>query len=147
MRPPSMAHMPADLARASRWIATELGAKGRRAWLVGGAVRDLALGREPKDADLASAALPEELELLVPRAFAVGRACGTVDVHCDGLDVQVTAFRAESRYEDARRPSEVRFTTRLEEDAARRDFTCNALYLDPLTDELVDPTGGMGDLA
>lgn len=142
-----MAHMPPDLAHASRWIAEELGALGKRAWLVGGAVRDLALGRVPKDADLASAALPAELERTFPRTHAVGRAFGTVVVSCGSIDVQVTTFRAESGYDDARRPSEVRFSSRLEEDAGRRDFTCNALYLDPLTDELRDPTGGLADLA
>ncbi|HEX6882574.1 MAG TPA: CCA tRNA nucleotidyltransferase [Planctomycetota bacterium] len=147
MRTPSMARMPAELARASRWIAERLAAAGHRAWLVGGAVRDLALEREPKDADLASAALPEEIERLFPRTHAVGRAFGTVVVPCEGVDVQVTTFRAESGYADARRPSAVRFSTRPEEDAARRDFTCNALYLDPLTDELLDPTGGLADLA
>src|SRR5688572_25680129 len=146
MRPPSMAHMPPELAQAARWIAAELGGRGRRAWLVGGAVRDLALEREPKDADLASAALPEEIERLFPRTHAVGRAFGTVVVSCGTLDLQVTTFRAESCYDDARRPSAVRFSSRLEEDAARRDFTANALYLDPLSDELVDPTGGLADL-
>lgn len=142
-----MARMPPELARASRWIAERLAAVGHRAWLVGGAVRDLALEREPKDADLASPAPPEEIERLFPRTHAVGRAFGTVVVPCDGVDVQVTTFRAESGYADARRPSEVRFSTRPEEDAARRDFTCNALYLDPRTDELLDPTGGLADLA
>jgi len=142
-----MARMPPELARASRWIAERLAAAGHRAWLVGGAVRDLALEREPKDADLASAALPEEIERLFPRTHAVGRAFGTVVVPCEGLDVQVTTFRAESGYADARRPSEVRFSTSPEEDARRRDFTCNALYLDPCTDELLDPTGGLADLA
>ncbi|MSR61871.1 MAG: CCA tRNA nucleotidyltransferase [Planctomycetes bacterium] len=145
-RRPSIEHLPAELARAARAVAEGLRLGGRRAWLVGGAVRDLALGVAPHDADLASAALPEELERLFPRTYAVGKAFGTVVVHCEGLAVQVTTFRAESGYDDARRPSHVRFANSLEEDAERRDFTCNALYLDPLTDELRDPTGGLADL-
>jgi tRNA nucleotidyltransferase/poly(A) polymerase len=110
-------------------------------------VRDLALARRPEDADLASAARPEEVEVLFPSTHAVGRAFGTIVVHCGDVDVQVTTFRAEEGYDDARRPSRVRFATSLEEDARRRDFTCNALYLDPLNDEFVDPTGGLEDLA
>src|SRR5262245_2636383 len=144
---PTMEHLPAGLARAAREVAGVLGAAGHRTWLVGGAVRDLALGRKPEDADLASPARPEEVEALFPSTHAVGRAFGTVVVHCGGVDVQVTTFRADEGYDDARRPSRVRFAKSLEEDAQRRDFTCNALYLDPLTDEFADPTGGMEDLA
>jgi len=141
-----MEHLPDELARAARTVAGVLGAAGHRTWLVGGAVRDLALALEPQDADLASAARPEVIEALFPSTYAVGRVFGTVVVHCEGLDVQVTTFRADEDYEDARRPSRVRFATSLEEDAQRRDFTCNALYLDPLNDELADPTGGLADL-
>ncbi len=142
-----MQSLPPELARAARAVAETLRAAGQRAWLVGGAVRDLVLGGQPQDADLASAARPEELERLFPETHAVGRAFGTVVVRSAGLDVQVTTFRAESGYDDARRPTHVHFSASLEEDAARRDFTCNALYLDPLTDELCDPTGGLEDLA
>lgn len=142
-----MQSLPPELASAARGVAATLRLAGQRAWLVGGAVRDLALGARPVDADLASAARPEEVERLFPETHAVGRAFGTVVVRCAGLDVQVTTFRAESGYDDARRPTHVRFSASLEEDAARRDFTCNALYLDPLNDELADPTGGLADLA
>src|SRR5437867_2007197 len=147
MRRPTMEHLPLELARAARTVAGVLGTAGHRTWLVGGAVRDLALGIEPKDADLASAARPEEIEALFPSTHAVGRAFGTVVVRCGTADLQVTTFRAEAGYDDARRPSHVRFGTTLVEDAARRDFTCNALYLDPLNDEFIDPTGGLADLA
>lgn len=142
-----MEHLPSQLAHAARTVAGVLGVAGHRAWLVGGAVRDLALEVEPHDADLASAARPEEIEALFPATVSVGRAFGTVLVRCEGLDLQVTTFRAEARYDDARRPSQVSFTSSLEEDAARRDFTCNALYLDPLNDEFVDPSAGLVDLA
>src|SRR6185503_20780791 len=103
MRRPSMEHLPAALAHAARTAAGVLAAAGHRAWLVGGAVRDLALGVEPADADLASAAPPDELERLFTTAHAVGRAFGTVVVRAEGVDVQVTTFRSESGYDDARR--------------------------------------------
>ncbi len=109
-------------------------------------MRDLALLLEPQDADLATAARPEEIESLFARTYSVGRAFGTVVVHTGEIDLQVTTFRSEGEYPDARRPAEVRFATSVEDDAARRDFTCNALYLDPLTDEFRDPTGGLEDL-
>ena len=147
MKRPSMRGLPLPLANAARGLAEALRSAGHRAWLVGGAVRDLALGVAPGDIDLASAARPDELERLFPATHAVGRAFGTVVVRFEELDVQVTTFRAEAGYDDARRPTHVRFGASLEEDAARRDFTCNALYLDPLDDELADPTGGLADLA
>lgn len=141
-----MQALPPELAEAARSVAATLLAAGQRTWLVGGAVRDLALGVQPKDVDLASAARPEDLERLFPATYSVGRAFGTVVVRVGEIDVQVTTFRAESGFDDARRPTRVRFSASLEEDAARRDFTCNALYLDPLRDELIDPTGGLADL-
>ncbi len=110
-------------------------------------MRDMALGKTPKDIDLATDALPHEIEALFERTLAVGKAFGTIVVLVGEVESQVTTFRAEHGHYDGRRPSEVRFSKRLEEDAARRDFTCNALYLDPLTDELADPCGGWSDLS
>lgn len=147
MRRPSIAQLPAELARAAQTVARTLAAAGHPSYVVGGAVRDLVLGERPLDVDLATPALPDELERLFESTHAVGKAFGTVVVHQDGVDVQVTTFREETGYDDARRPSHVRFGRSLEADAARRDFTCNALYLEPLRDELVDPTGGLADLA
>jgi len=113
---------------------------------VGGAVRDLALGREPREIDMVSAARPEEVEASFERTLAVGRAFGTLIVQLPGLDVELTTFRTEAGYSDARRPDRVEYGATPEEDATRRDFTCNALYLDPLADEVRDPTGGLADL-
>ena len=139
--------MPAPQRAAARHVAESLAAKGHRAWLVGGAVRDLVLGIPPHDADLCSAALPDEVEALFPKTHAVGKAFGTILVLHEGTEVQVTTFRKDGAYSDGRRPDAVEYGTRLEDDARRRDFTCNALYLDPLTDELADPEGGQADLA
>jgi tRNA nucleotidyltransferase/poly(A) polymerase len=139
--------LPEPLAHAVTVAARTLLEAGHRAWLVGGAVRDVALGLTPGDGDLASAATPDEIEGLFAVTHAVGKAFGTVVVRLEGVDLQITTFRTEGDYRDGRRPGAVAFGTSLEEDAARRDFTCNALFLDPLTDELHDPTGGLADLA
>lgn len=109
-------------------------------------MRDLALGKEPGDIDMASAATPEEVAGLFEHTVAVGAAFGTVLVRVEGREIQLTTFRSESGYSDARHPDQVRFGESLEEDAARRDFTCNALYLDPLDDTLCDPEHGEGDI-
>lgn len=146
MRAPSLERMPEPLRQAMLAVARSLCEHGAQAWLVGGAVRDLALGREPKDVDLATDALPERVEQVFPHAKGVGRAFGTMLVVHDGVPVQVTTFRSERGYSDSRRPDHVQFGASAAEDAARRDFTCNALFLDPLSGELFDPTGGLADL-
>lgn len=146
MRRPSIRDLSPASARAAVRIAERLSERGQRAWIVGGAVRDLALGVTPKDVDLASAATPEEIERLFERTLAVGKAFGTVVVVIDGQELQVTTFRSERGFSDARRPDAVVYGATPEEDARRRDFTCNALYLDPLTDELLDPEAGLVDL-
>ena len=136
-----------DLARAATGVALGLARGGHRGWVVGGAVRDLARGEVPGDCDMASAARPDEVEALFERTLAVGKAFGTLLVLDFGLEVQLTTFRAETGYSDGRHPDRVRYAETLEEDARRRDFTCNALYLDPLADEVADPEGGLADLA
>jgi len=146
LRRASMQDLSAPLAAAGRALGTRLREAGRRAWIVGGAPRDLCLGRSPGEIDVASAARPDEVEALFERTVDVGRPFGTVLVPVGGLHVQHTTFRSESGYSDARRPDLVRFGETVEGDSGRRDFTCNALYLDPLTDELLDPQGGLEDL-
>ncbi|MEW6071670.1 MAG: CCA tRNA nucleotidyltransferase [Planctomycetota bacterium] len=146
MERPSIAALDAPRRSTVQDVARRLASAGHRAWMVGGAVRDLALGRAVADIDLASAARPEDLEALFARTHAVGRAFGTVILVEGGMEMEVTTFRADGAYGDSRRPDEVVFGTELAADAERRDFTCNAVYLDPLTDELADPTGGLADL-
>lgn len=146
LRAPSMQDLDPRLAALARALATRLAARGHRAWIVGGAVRDLALGRAPKDVDLCSAATPDEVEAAFERTIPLGRAFGTVVVHVAEGDAEHTTFRSEHGHADARHPDQVAFGASVEEDARRRDFTCNALYLDPLTGEVRDPTGGLDDL-
>lgn len=147
LRKPAMQDLSAPLAHAARTFAEVLARAGQRGWIVGGTPRDLALGREVHDLDMASAATPEHVESLGLRTFPAGRAFGTVGVLAGEITIQHTTFRSERGYTDARRPDVVQFGATLAEDASRRDFTCNALYLDPLTDEFEDPEGGLADLA
>jgi tRNA nucleotidyltransferase/poly(A) polymerase len=142
-----MQDLSGALASAARSIAAVIAGGGSRAWIVGGAPRDLALHLAPVEIDLASAATPEVIESLFRGTIPLGRAFGTVIVRAGGVDVQHTTFRSEGTYADARRPDAVTFGRTVEEDSSRRDFTCNAIYLDPLEDAVSDPQGGLADLA
>ncbi len=114
--------------------------------MVGGCVRDLLLGRAPKDFDVATSAQPSELLGLFPGAGQVGAHFGVVLVREDGAQVEVATFRSDLEYVDGRRPEAVRFETDPRQDALRRDFTINALFLDPESGEVLDFTGGRADL-
>lgn len=125
---------------------------GHQAYLVGGCVRDMLLGREPADWDVATDALPEDVMRIFPRTYAVGARFGVVLVACgsgeDAETLEVATFRSDGVYSDGRRPDEVRFTKAPQEDVKRRDFTINGLLLDPLTnDEVLDFVGGREDIA
>lgn len=144
---PRARDLPQALRSTAVAISERVRSAGARAWIVGGPVRDLALGKAPMDLDMACALPPDRIEALFERTTAVGKAFGTVVIHGVGVDVQMTTFRRERGFSDARRPDRVDYTDRLEEDARRRDFTCNAMYLDALDDSLEDPTDGRSDLA
>src|SRR3954471_21150147 len=103
---------------------------GRGALFSGGCVRDLLLGREPKDWDVATDAPPGRVRELFKNTQAVGAAFGVILVKVGKSTVEVATFRREGTYSDGRRPDRVEFTT-AEEDAGRRDFTINGLFLDP----------------
>jgi tRNA nucleotidyltransferase (CCA-adding enzyme) len=128
-------------------IATALRGAGGQAWVVGGAVRDLLLDRPVNDWDLATDLVPEVVSSLFRRTVEVGIRFGTVRVLSRDSDCEVTTFRRDGLYTDARRPDEVHFTGSLEEDLVRRDFTINALAWDPVDDRIEDPAGGRTDLA
>ncbi|MEE2939369.1 MAG: hypothetical protein VX460_03180 [Planctomycetota bacterium] len=141
-----LARLPAPLAASAARTATTLREAGYLAWIVGGAVRDLLLGRTPDDVDLVTDALPHEVTALFDRTVSVGIAFGVVIVLDGEHQVEVATLREERGYSDRRRPDEVRYTTDPAIDARRRDFTCNALFLDPMDGRLLDPTGGASDL-
>ena len=131
---------------AAETVCRVLEEAGKPAYLVGGAVRDLLMGRTPQDWDVTTAALPEETMALFAHTEPTGLKHGTVTVIEDGVPVEVTTFRAEAGYSDGRHPDAVRFGTTLQEDLARRDFTVNAMALRPLDGTLADRFGGQRDL-
>jgi putative nucleotidyltransferase with HDIG domain len=132
-------------------VAETLEQAGFAGYLVGGCTRDLLLGKTPKDWDLTTDAHPEQIQALFPEHYA-NNDYGTIGVKTDSEDptlkiIEVTPYRTESGYSDARRPDAVAFGVSLEEDLQRRDFTFNALAYRPSTGEVVDLFGGQADLA
>ncbi len=121
--------------------------EGEEVYLVGGSLRDLLLGRSPSDYDLATSALPEKTKEIFSdhRVITTGLKHGTVTVMEDGEAVEITTFRIDGTYTDARHPDGVTFTRRIEEDLSRRDFTVNAMAYHPSVG-LVDPFSGREDL-
>src|SRR5689334_7504560 len=115
------------------------------AFWVGGCVRDYLLGREPTDYDIATSALPDQVEDLFKRTIAVGRKFGVMVVIEGGHQFQVATFRAEADYRDGRHPEFVTFGSAMA-DARRRDFTVNGLFYDPIKEKLHDWVGGETDL-
>jgi len=127
-------------------VARTLMRAGHRALLAGGAVRDLVLGLIPQDYDIATNAVPQQVQALFPRTVAVGAAFGVVRVVTEAGDVEVATFRRDLGYLDGRHPAGVEFSDEIE-DARRRDFTINALLLEPASATVLDYVGGLDDLA
>ncbi len=154
-------------------IVRALRAHGYQAYLAGGCVRDLLLGREPADYDVATDAIPRQVMQLFPETYAVGEQFGVVlipqdqeaeesvasgdpstssgqalprPIHRCKTTVEVATFRSDLGYSDGRHPDEVRFSKDPREDAQRRDFTINGMMLDPETDDVLDFVGGRNDL-
>ena len=119
-------------------IVERLREAGHLAYWVGGCVRDLLLGRDPKDYDIATSARPDEVLALYPDAMRVGAHFGVVLVE----GVEVATFRSDRAYSDGRRPDAVVFEQSPEADASRRDFTINGMFLDPVSGEVLDFVGG-----
>jgi poly(A) polymerase len=118
---------------------------GHKAYFAGGSVRDTLLNLTPKDYDIATDATPPQLQQLFPDTQAVGAAFGVILVRQAKSVVEVATFRTDGPYQDGRRPSSVRFAT-AQEDAQRRDFTINGLFLDPIENKIIDFVGGQQDL-
>jgi poly(A) polymerase len=138
-------------------IVQTLRQHGFQAYLVGGCVRDLLLGREPKDYDVATDATPDQVMRIFPETYAVGAQFGVVLVPAPDEGrastdisskhaVEVATFRSDLGYSDGRHPDQVRFARDPRDDVARRDFTINGMMLDPLSGEVLDFVGGREDL-
>ncbi len=128
------------------FVVERLRERGKRGWIVGGCVRDLLRGREPKDWDVATDARPNEVKRFFPRVIETGIQHGTVTVMVHHQPYEVTTLRGEGAYTDGRRPDSVEFVDDITADLARRDFTFNAIALDPIDGHVIDPFGGAADL-
>jgi len=126
-------------------IILKLNKEGFEAYIVGGCVRDLLMGRIPNDWDITTSAKPEEVKKIFPKTYDTGIAHGTVTVILNGAHFEITTYRIEGKYEDYRRPKEVTFTRNLEEDLSRRDFTMNAIVYHP-QEGFMDPVEGIKDI-
>ncbi len=119
---------------------------GYEAYFAGGCVRDMLLGLEPHDIDIATSALPQEVEKIFSRTVAVGAQFGVIIVLENEIEIQVATFRHDGSYSDGRHPNNVTFTN-AEEDAKRRDFTINGLFYDPINEKVFDYVEGRDDLS
>jgi len=119
---------------------------GFKAYLVGGAVRDIFLHKKPHDFDVATNATPQDVIKLFRTVIPTGFEHGTVTVHFKRLEIEVTTFRTESGYSDGRHPDSVNYAATIEEDLSRRDFTINAIAADLKNGKIVDPFGGRKDI-
>ncbi len=141
---PFQAELP-EAADGAVKIVRKLTAEGHHALLAGGCVRDLLLGLQPQDYDVATDAPPERICQIFRRTRKVGAQFGVVLVHERRKWIEVATFRSDGQYLDGRRPSEVHFCD-ARHDAERRDFTVNGMFLDPLKRTLIDYVGGRADL-
>jgi tRNA nucleotidyltransferase/poly(A) polymerase len=126
-------------------VVRKLNSAGFIAYVAGGAVRDLLLGENAKDFDIATDATPDDVEKIFTQTIAVGRQFGVMIVPFDGHQIEITTFRKDGEYTDGRHPSDVKFCA-PEEDAKRRDFTVNALFYDIGEDRVIDYVEGLKDL-
>ncbi len=148
MSAPSPIIAPPDnsaLRRAALRIVQRLQEAGFETYFAGGCVRDVLLGREPKDFDIATSARPRDVRSLFRNSGMVGAHFGVVLVHEPEADFEIATFRTDGVYLDGRRPKDVRFSS-AEEDAQRRDFTINGIFQNPITGEVIDYVGGQADL-
>lgn len=118
---------------------------GFEAYFVGGCVRDMLLGETPKDIDIATNALPDQIEDIFENTYSIGKHFGVILIENNGFHFEIATFRSDSGYSDGRRPDYVTFSS-AEHDALRRDFTINGILYDPLTDQYLDFVDGQRDL-
>ncbi|HSU87489.1 MAG TPA: CCA tRNA nucleotidyltransferase, partial [Terriglobia bacterium] len=126
-------------------IIRELRKRGHEAYLVGGCVRDMVMGLEPADYDIATSARPEEIVKIFPRTESIGAQFGVILVIYRGHPFEVATFRSDEAYVDGRRPTGVVFTD-VKQDVLRRDFTINGLLYDPLDQRVIDYVEGQSDI-
>ncbi|MBN8616136.1 MAG: CCA tRNA nucleotidyltransferase [Deltaproteobacteria bacterium] len=146
MTPRSTESLARALPDGVRELCATLRERGHEAWVVGGCVRDVLMGREASDWDVATTAWPKDVQKIFRRTIPTGLDHGTITVLLRGDKYEVTTLRGESGYADGRRPDVVTFGASIDEDLGRRDFTVNAIAYDPARDVIVDPWKGEDDL-
>jgi len=134
-----------ELKTAAESTAMRLVDAGHTAYFAGGCVRDVLLGIEPKDYDIATSATPEEVQALFPSSNAIGAHFGVILVNASGFSFEIATFRHDGSYKDGRHPESVTFSN-PEDDATRRDFTVNGLFQNPHNGEIIDFINGRQDL-
>ena len=132
--------------QAATDVVRRLRGAGFEAYLVGGCVRDIVMGHEPKDYDVATSAQPAQVVEMFPGSLTVGAQFGVVIVPREAGNLDVATFRSDGLYADGRHPVHVEFAKSAEEDVHRRDFTINGLLYDPLEDKVLDYVGGQADI-
>ena len=135
-----------ELFSAGKSIVERLRTAGYQAYFAGGAVRDLLLGRQPGDIDIATSATPEQIHTIFPETHDSGVSFGVITIHEEKFQFETATFRKECGYTDGRHPGKTSYTESPEEDVQRRDFTINGMMLDPVSGEILDFVGGMEDL-
>ena len=145
MLPCAIENSPYITKTKATQIVKALQDAGHVAYFVGGCVRDALLGTTSEDYDIATSALPEDVQKLFPRSRAVGTHFGVILITESGTDFEIATFRNDGAYLDGRRPENVVFSS-PEEDAQRRDFTVNGMFYDPIKEEVIDFVGGRADL-
>ena len=135
-------HFPQDIIT----ILETLEKNNQTGFVVGGAVRDLLMGNTPNEFDIASSAPPDQIETIFDTTIPVGKAFGTVIVTINKTSTEITTFRKESNYTDSRHPDTVSFSTNINDDLQRRDFTINAMAINPITNEFIDMFNGVEDI-
>lgn len=135
-----------SMGQAAIEIVRRLHGEGHQAYFVGGCVRDLVMGREPKDFDVSTDATPDQVIGHFPESLTVGAQFGVVIVPSEAGNVEVATFRSDGIYTDGRHPNEVRYAKTAEEDVQRRDFTINGLLYDPMERRVLDYVGGQADI-
>ncbi|MEE1185167.1 MAG: hypothetical protein UHX92_03715, partial [Acutalibacteraceae bacterium] len=136
-----MFHLPEKI----EYVINRITDSGFEAFIVGGCVRDMLMGKTPNDFDITTSATPEEIQNIFEKTVPTGIKHGTITVVLEGEPIEVTTFRCDGDYNDCRHPEKVEFVRSIEADLSRRDFTVNAIAYNP-TKGIVDLFGGIEDI-
>lgn len=135
-----------ELYNGALQILNTLRSKGFITYFVGGCVRDSILGREVKDIDIVTSALPSDIQTIFQKTYNIGEAFGIVNVVNNSINYEIATFRKETGYTDGRHPGLIEYAKTPQDDSKRRDFTINALYYDPVENNILDFASGIPDL-